>query len=118
MTHHRGSDVILFTAGSPETVNDALSWVRDGGTLVFFSELSQEKGPLNFKEIYKREITLTSSYSPGPEDLQEAFELISQKQVDLNEIPMDSFPLEEIPKAVEMTLARKIFKAAIYPWKQ
>ena len=118
-TKGRGVDVVLFSAGNYSMVNQALSWIRDGGFLCLFAELNpNDDHPFNFNECYHREISLTSSYSPSPKDLKEAHFLITNEKLNLSKLPVHQFSLDELPKAIQKTLNREIFKAAISPQKE
>lgn len=115
-TAERGADMVLFTAGPESNLAASLPWLRDGGTLCLFSELTGERSAaLDPIELYKREITLVSSYSPGPQDLHEAFDLLAAEKINLSEYEFTRFGLNEIPKAIVATLNRQIFKAVIEP---
>jgi L-iditol 2-dehydrogenase len=118
-TDKLGVDVVIFTAGTPETLAKSFDWVRDGGTLALFAELSgEEPAQLDHRDIYKREITVLSSYSPGPKDLHDSFQLIATGAVNLDPQEVLCFSLPEIPRAIHSVLDRRILKAAITPHEE
>ena len=117
-TQGRGVDLVLFTAGPQALLQQSLTWCRNGGTICLFAELTGADGILSAKELYHREITVTSSYSPGPEDLAEAFRLIASGEVTLEGQEVTHYALEHLSQAIRATLDRKIIKAAILPRKE
>ncbi len=115
-TDGRGLDALIFTAGTPELAAERLAWVRDGGTLnVFASFHPDPRMTLNLNEIYHRELTVVSSYSPGLEDLREALDLIASGRVPVRSIAMTDYDLEHFDAAVSDVRARKAVKAVLRP---
>ena len=88
----RGADVVVLTAGAPALVRAAFGWVRDGGAVHLF--VGEGEGPLPVGELYKRELTLTATYSSSPADLAEAFDLIRSGAVRVAELCSHRVPLE------------------------
>lgn len=113
-TAGRGLDALVFTAGTPALVAERLSWIRDGGALNVFASFHPEPHmQLNLNEVYERELSIVSSYSPALEDLREALDLIAKGVVPVAEVEMTSYPLAEFPKAVEDVRARRAMKAIL-----
>lgn len=120
MTNDQGTDLVLISAGNASLLGKACTWLRDGGTIGLFSELSpsqegNQEGKIDPKELYKREISIIPSYSPGPEDLKAAFEMIIHQEISLHEIKLAEYSLQDIPQAIDDTLSRKVMKAVIKP---
>ncbi len=115
-TSGRGLDALVFTAGTPALVAERLSWIRDGGALSIFASFHPDPVlPLNLNEVYERELSVVSSYSPGLDDLREALQLIADGVVPVAEIPMKPYGLEEFQQAVDDVRARRAMKAVILP---
>lgn len=107
-----GIDKVILTAGNDSSIDFSLSSVRDGGVVLVFSSIkSNDKGFLN-NEIYYRELTIKSSYSPSPVDIHEAFELLKNKKVKVDNISVE-YPLAGLGEAVEDFVSNKILKAYI-----
>jgi threonine dehydrogenase-like Zn-dependent dehydrogenase len=73
---------------APGAAGDALAAVEAGGTVLVFTE----SGPLDTREIYRREVTVTGSRSATRRHLQEAVTLLPE--LDLPEpliLPLDRF---------------------------
>lgn len=115
-TSGRGLDALVFTAGTPALVAERLSWARDGGALSVFASFHPDPVlPLNLNEVYERELSVISSYSPGLDDLKESLELIASGKVPVAEIEMKAYSLEEFQHAVDDVRARRTMKAVILP---
>lgn len=115
-TDGRGLDALVFTAGPPELVAQRLAWVRDGGKLnVFASFHPVPHVQLDLNEVYHRELTVLSSYSPGPGDLRESLELIASRKVPVEAIETRDYSLEQFQAAVDDVRARKAVKAVLRP---
>ena len=115
-TENRGVDLVVLTAGNSEVYSNSVHYVRDGGTISIFAGM----GPtdeMNFvvNEIYKREITLYSSYSPSPIELKESLDLIANRSVDVSVLQPKAFPLEKLEEAIHHVQNQEIFKAIIQP---
>jgi len=104
-------DGVFMTSGSDKAIETALKYVRDGGKILVFSSTPQNFGYAN-NEIYYRELTVLGSYSPSPKDLKESLELLTSKQVRVENLS-NIYPLEQIQKAINDTVENKIIKAYI-----
>jgi L-iditol 2-dehydrogenase len=116
-TQARGCDVVVLTAGHGGTVQEALQWVRDGGTITLFGNLAlQPPAQLDPNVLYYREITLQGSYSPSPLELVQALHLIASHAVNVDLLITHRLPLEQLPQAVELARTRRAVKAIINPY--
>jgi L-iditol 2-dehydrogenase len=116
-TQTRGCDVVVLTAGHGGTVQEALQWVRDGGTITLFGNLAlQPPAQLDPNVLYYREITLQGSYSPSPLELVQALHLIASHAVNVDLLITHRLPLEQLPQAVELARTRRAIKAIINPY--
>lgn len=111
MTSGFGADIVFMTSGSDKAMEFALKSVRDGGTILVFSSVPTEDGYTN-NDIYYRELKILGSYSPSPKDLKDAYELLKKKKVCVKYLSTQ-YPLDEISKAIEDTIANKTLKAYI-----
>jgi threonine dehydrogenase-like Zn-dependent dehydrogenase len=107
----RGADVVVLTAGAPALVRAAFGWVRDGGAVHLF--VGEGDGPLPIGEIYRRELTLTATYSSSPADLAEAFDLIRSGAVRVAELCSHRLPLERLAEAVGLMERREALKVFV-----
>ncbi len=117
LTEARGCDVVVLTAGHGGTVQDALQWVRDGGTITLFGNLAlRQPAQLDPNVLYYREITVQGSYSPSPLELVHALHLIASHAVKVDKLITHRLPLEALPQAVELARTRRAVKAIINPY--
>lgn len=111
----RGYDMVLLTAGNFDLLARSISWVRSGGKVHLFASLQGEGGPLNFNELYHRELEIVATYSSGPDDLKEALKLLSERSIDVRPLITIRPPLEKITEAIEETVSKQILKAIAAP---
>ena len=113
-TDGRGADAAICGPGTPQALRDALAAVSAGGTIVMFTPL--EPG-VAFKfdadDLYFRDVTLTASYSCGPEDTREALALIAAGVVTAERLGASIFPLEQAPAAYAALAGARIVKPII-----
>lgn len=107
-----GFDAIIMTSGSDKALELAFAAVRDGGTINVFSSVKSDATAYPNNQIYYRELTVTSSYSSSPADLEDAFDFLQNNRVKVHGLTT-VYPLEQINEAIEDTLSNKIMKAYI-----
>ncbi len=97
-----GADYVIVGPGSPQVILQSLAYVRNGGTVVLFTPTpSDVPTPLDFCDLYFREISLVPSYSCGPRDTRRAYELLRARTVDVSVLITHRFPIAEIQKAYD-----------------
>ena len=107
----RGADVVVLAAAAPALVRAALGWVRDGGAVHLF--VGEGEAPLPVGELYKRELTLTATYSSSPADLTEAFDLLRSGAVRVDALCSHRVPLERLAEAVGLMERREALKVFV-----
>lgn len=115
ITSERGLDALIFTAGNTAMLAERLDWIRDGGNVNIFAELGGLPAALDLKEIYHRELTLSSSYSSSPEDMLEALNIIASGEVSVAPLIANTYPLSQFDEAVRKVRAREVLKAILVP---
>jgi threonine dehydrogenase-like Zn-dependent dehydrogenase len=74
--------------------------VADGGTVLFFGAPDEGgRAEIPFPAIWRREVTLQTSYGAAPADLAVALELIRARRVAVAEMVTHRFPLARIGEA-------------------
>jgi L-iditol 2-dehydrogenase len=107
-----GADIVILTVTDKNTMGEAISYIRDGGTIDIFGASGQESGfEIDFEEIYKRELTIKSSYSATPRDLKQAYDMVIGRRVNLSPLISEVIPLSDFKKGLDLMLKRKIYKA-------
>ena len=112
----RGFDAVVYSAGSPALVARSLDWLRDGGAINVFASFHPDPTlPLDLNQVYRRELSVVSSYSPSLADLKEAFDLIASRRFDPLALSPAKFPLSAFGDAVAAVKSRKVLKAVLVP---
>ena len=105
-------DVVFLTAGSSKAVDTALKAVIDGGKIIVFSSVNEDTKGFSNNEIYYRELSIISSYSPHPADLKLSSELLNEKKVVVSNLSTH-YQLDNLANAVDDSFKNRIFKAYI-----
>lgn len=101
-TMNRGVDVAILATGSLKAIDQAIDFVRKGGTIMLFGVPSKEaKMSIDMSKIYSKEITITPSYAASESDTNEAFRLIEQGIVDVKRLITHTFDLVNSSKALD-----------------
>jgi len=107
-----GYDAVIMTSGADSAIPLAMDTVRDGGTINVFSSVGSDISAYLNNQIYYRELTITSSYSSAPTDLEEAFDMLINNVVKVDGLSV-KYPLENINDAISDTITNNIMKAYI-----
>ncbi len=100
--------VVIVGPGSTELISQSLSLVSRGGTVVIFTPTPpNEILHISVNEIYFKDITITTSYSCGPDDTREALSLIEKGILKAELLITHRFCLDEVRKAYEITAEAK-----------
>ena len=85
------------------------------GTILLFA-IPQEDIILPNLDIWRNEITITSSYGAAPKDLQESLELIKNKSINVKDLVTHRFSLDDIQKGFDIiTKPNNSLKVIIEP---
>jgi L-iditol 2-dehydrogenase len=71
--------------------------------------------PLDGTTLFLRELTVTASYSAGPDDMRAAFELIASGQIDPMPLVSHRLPLEDTGRALELQRSGEALKVVVLP---
>lgn len=107
-----GVDIAILTVTNKYTLGEALNYLRDGGTVNIFGASGKEsKFEFDFERVFKRELSIISSYSATPETLKRAYDIITSKKINLSPLISEVMPLSDFKKGLDLMLQRKIYKA-------
>ncbi len=112
MIQNKPFDGVIFTSGPGSQIPLFMNCVRDGGFINLFAHLSGENPSLDIAEFYHREIQLITSYSPSPESLKEAFELIKAERITLGDLFV-TYRDDEFDQALKDIQERRIYKGLV-----
>ena len=84
----RHADIVIVCAGAAVAVEQGLSAVERGGTVLLFAPTEQgARVPVSINDFFFRnDVTLTTSYAGSPADLMQALELIRARRVRVGEM--------------------------------
>lgn len=114
----RGADAVIVCTGARPAITQALEAVDRGGTVLFFAPMGpDETYALPFNDVFwRRQVTLTSSYGAGPDDLAEALDLIASGRVAVERMITHRLPLERVQEGFALMLeARESLKVIVDP---
>lgn len=115
LTQGRMADIVIVGPNSVEAMKQGIDAVSCGGTIVLFTPAKPDE-MLNVDPnyIYFKDITITASYSCGPNDTKEALSFIEQGLVTAEKIVTHRFPIEKTASAYKLTSeARDSLKAMV-----
>lgn len=99
----RTPDVIIVCTGAVRAANQALKCVGPGTTIIFFAVPKPGVNleiPIN--DYWRNEVTITTSYGAAPEDLDESYEWIKSKQIEIVDLISHRFPLSKATEAFKV----------------
>ena len=113
----RGPDSVVEAAGNPATWRQALSMVRRGGVVNFFSGLpSGTTVEIEPASIHYSEIKLISPFHHTPRFIREALEAIRRGDISAGDFVTEEIRLSDLPQAFERMKARSgEIKLAVRP---
>jgi L-iditol 2-dehydrogenase len=113
------ADIVIVSTGAMPAIRQSFSCVDRGGTILFFAP--SEPGmavPMPFNEVWKDEITITTSYAGSPSDIKAAIGLIHDRKVSVSEMITHRLPLAETGLGFQLTAeAKDSLKVIIEPQK-
>ncbi|MHA1292817.1 MAG: alcohol dehydrogenase catalytic domain-containing protein [Promethearchaeota archaeon] len=113
----RTPDIIIVCTGALSAAKQAIECVGPGTTIIFFAVPKPGTNleiPIN--NYWRNEVTITTSYGASPEDLDEAYEWIKSKKINVLEIISHRFPIEKIGEAFRVVCeANESLKVIIEP---
>ncbi len=92
----RLAELVIVATGAQSAVQQAFQAVDRGGVLLFFAPT--DPGVLvqmPFNELWRKEVTMTSSYAGSPRDISAAMELIASGKVKVTDMVTHHLPLEK-----------------------
>ncbi len=114
-TDGRGADVVLLTAGGASALAWAERRVRDGGTIHCFAGGDGDALPLPLDRLYRRELTVTATYSSSPAELARAFALLARGAIRVDGLITHRLPLARLAEGVDLMRRREAVKVYVTP---
>ncbi len=113
----RLADLVITSTGAPQALAQALRSVEPGGTILFFAPTEPDAEiPLPFNDLWRNEVTMTSTYAGSPVDILEAIELLRAGRVRVGEMITHRLALAETGKGFQLVArAQESIKVVVQP---
>ena len=96
------ADFVIIGPGHPDVIRQSLAYVRPGGAALLFTPTpTGVTTPLDLGDLYFREVSLIPSYSCGPPDTRQAYDLIRGGLVRPERLITHRFPLNAVQQAYD-----------------
>ncbi|RJQ53016.1 MAG: alcohol dehydrogenase [Actinobacteria bacterium] len=112
------ADVAVVCAGVEEAVYQAYESVDDGGTILLFAPAPPGPGlRLPLQELWRRQVTIASSYAADRQDLAIALELVRSGRVRVSDLITHRLPLDEAQEGFRLVSeASESLKVVLKPF--
>jgi L-iditol 2-dehydrogenase len=113
----RPADKVVVCTGAISAAEAALKSVDRGGTLLMFAVGKPgETIPVDFNSLWRRDISIKTSYGAAPVDNRESLELLRRRSVRVDDLITHRYPLEDIGEAFLMAAQpSKALKVIVEP---
>src|SRR5256712_279557 len=100
------ADLVITCTGAPKAIAQGLASVDRGGTVLFFAPIDPTaKVDIPFNELWREEITLTSSYGGSPRDIRESVNLLREKRLIVTDLITHVLPLGKAAEGFRLVAA-------------
>ncbi len=113
----RAADKVIVCTGAVKAALTALECVDRGGTILFFAVPDPTtKIPIPITQFWRNETTIRTSYVAAPRDLEEALQILAQKQINVEDMITHRLSIREIAEGFRLVAeAGKSLKVIIEP---
>jgi|GEM_PF-59715 len=113
----RLAELVIVSTGAVSAVQVAFRAVERGGTILFFAPSDPgAQVQMPFNELWRNEVTMTSSYAGSPRDILAAMELIASGRVNVRDMITHRLPLEKTQEGFSLVVeAADSMKVIIEP---
>ncbi len=111
------ADKVIVCTGATQAALTALDCVDRGGAILYFAVPDPTiKIPIPITDFWRNEITIRTSYGAAPRDLEEALQILAQKQVNVKDMITHKIDIREIAEGFRLVAeAGKSLKVIIEP---
>ena len=93
----RLADLVMLCTGAPSGIAQGVACLESGATLVFFAPPpADEPLAMPMAELWRREVTVRTSYGAAPADLATALGIIASRRVTVDDLITHRIPLDDI----------------------
>jgi len=113
----RPADYVIVCAGATKAMAQAFKCVDRGGTILMFAPpMPGAEISVPFGDLWKDEVTITSTYAGSPKDISEAIELLWTRKIIVSDMITHRFGLADTGKGFELVAkAEDSIKVIIQP---
>jgi L-iditol 2-dehydrogenase len=113
----RAADKVIVCTGATQAALTALECVDRAGTILYFAVPDPTvKIPIPITDFWRNETTIQTSYGAAPRDLEEALQILAQKQVNVEDMITHRLDIREIAEGFRLVAeAGKSLKVIIEP---
>jgi L-iditol 2-dehydrogenase len=116
LTEDYGADAVIECAGTKETWESAVEAVRRGGRVLWFGGLpGGTRVEVDAARVHYGEITLVNLHGGTARESREAFDLIANREIQVQPLISGRLPLERLEEAFQLMAAGEAVKLAILP---
>ena len=109
------ADKVILCTGALPAITQAFRSLDRKGTLLLFA-IPQTDIQLPTVDVWRNEITVTSSYGAAPEDLVEAIKLIGSRKVNMLDLITHKLPLDRAQEGFNLVAeAKQSLKVVLLP---
>ncbi len=113
----RLAEVVIVSTGARPALEQAFQLADKGGEILFFAP--SDPGielPMPFNDLWRKEITMTSTYAGSPRDIMKAIELIASRRINVDAMITHRLPLDRIVEGFSLVRqAGQSMKVIILP---
>ena len=111
------ADLVVTCTGAPKAIAQGLASVDRGGTVLFFAPIEPAaQVAIPFNQLWREEVTLTSSYGGSPRDIRESINLLREKRLVVTDLITHVLPLEKAAEGFRLVAqARDSIKVVLRP---
>ena len=113
----RLADVVIVCTGALDAIDEAFQCVEPGGTILFFAPSEPGRAvPIPFNDLWRNEITMTSTYGAAPRDIRTSIELLGSRRVSVADLVTHRLPLAEAARGFALVAdGRESIKVVLEP---
>ncbi len=120
INENRTPDIIIVCTGALPAVKQAIECAGPGSTIIFFAVPKPGVNieiPIN--DYWRNEVTIMTSYGAAPQDLDEAYDWIKSKKLNVVDLISHRFPLNKVGEAFKIVCeANESTKVILEPNKE
>ena len=111
------ADLVVNCTGAPKAIAQGLASVDRGGTVLFFAPIEPAaKVDIPFNQLWREEVTITSSYGGSPRDIRDSINLLREKRLVVTDLITHVLPLAKAAEGFRLvTAAQDSIKVILRP---